>query len=67
MATLHPHFIVGIGGSAGGLTAYKAFLDAMPSNTDMAFVFVSHIHPEANSELARILSRPNKMPIMVRA
>jgi len=34
----HPNFIVGIGGSAGGLTAYKALLEAMPPDIGMAFV-----------------------------
>ena len=43
MKTPYPNFIVGIGGSAGGLIAYKALLDALPSNTGMAFVIVSHI------------------------
>jgi len=62
---LHPNFIVGIGGSAGGLNAYKALLDALPSNTGMAFVIVSHILPTANSQLAEILSRHTKMRVMV--
>ena len=65
MKTAHPNFIVGIGGSAGGLSAYKALLDALPSNTGMAFVFVTHIVPTANSQLAQILSRHTKMPVMV--
>src|ERR1035441_2740836 len=65
MRTLHPNFIVGIGGSAGALNAYKAFLDALPSNTGMAFVIVSHIHPTANSQLAQVLSNHTKMPVMV--
>ena len=65
MGTLHPNFIVGIGGSAGGLNAYKTFMDALPSNTGMAFVFVTHIVPTANSQLAQILSCHTKMPVMV--
>ena len=65
MGTLHPNFIVGIGGSAGGLNAYKALLDALPSNTGMAFVIVSHILPTANSQLAQILSRHTEMTVMV--
>jgi len=60
---LHPNFIVGIGGSAGGVNAYKALLDALPSNTGMAFVIVSHIYPTAHSQLAQILSRHTKMPV----
>ena len=65
MRTLRPTFIVGIGGSAGGLNAYKAFLDALPSTTGMAFVIVSHILPSADSRLAEILSRHTKMKVMV--
>ncbi len=65
MGTSHPNFIVGIGGSAGGLNAYKALLDALPSNTGMAFVIVSHITPTANSQLAQILSRHTKMRVRV--
>ena len=63
--TLQPNFIVGIGGSAGSLNAYKALLDTLPSNTGMAFVIVSHLMPTANSQLAEILSRHTKMPVMV--
>ena len=60
-----PKFIVGIGGSAGGLNAYKAFLDSMPVNSDMAFVVVSHLLPTASSQLAAILSRHTRMPVSV--
>ena len=55
-------YIVGIGGSAGALNAYKALVDALPSQTGMAFVFVSHLLPTANSQLAQILSRHTTMP-----
>ena len=61
--TLHPKLIVGIGGSAGALNAYKALLDAMPSDTGMAFVIISHMNPIAVSELAKILSRHTKMTV----
>ena len=65
METIHPAFIVGIGGSAGGLSAYKAFLDALPPTTGMAFVIVSHILPTATSRLAYILQRHTKMEVTV--
>jgi len=61
--SLRPNFIVGIGGSAGGLSAYKAFLDSLPSDTGMAFVIVAHLMPTANSQLAQILSRHTKMKV----
>ena len=61
----HPILIVGIGGSAGALNAYKTLLEAMPTNTDMAFVIISHMNPTASSHLALILSRHTKMPVTV--
>ena len=67
MRTLRPTFIVGIGGSAGGLNAYKALLNSLPSDSGMAFVIVSHILPSATSQLAEILSRHTRMPVKVAA
>ena len=63
MKSTLPNFIVGIGASAGGLNAYKAFFDALSPCTGMAFVVISHIHPAAHSQLAEILSRHTKMPV----
>ena len=65
MKTVQPKFIVGIGGSAGALNAYKALLDAMPPDTGMAFVIISHMNPTAHSQLALILSRHTKMSVIV--
>ena len=65
MKALHPQLIVGIGGSAGALNAYKALLEALPSNTGMAFVIISHMNPTAHSLLAKILTRHTKMPVTV--
>ena len=67
MEIVHPKLIVGIGGSAGALNAYKAFLGALPSETGMAFVIISHMNPTANSQLALILSRHTKMTVTVAA
>ena len=64
---LNPIFIVGIGGSAGALSAYKIFLDALPLNTGMAFVIISHMNPIAVSQLVEILSRHTKMTVMMAA
>ena len=67
MKRVPPNFIVGIGASAGGLNAYKAFFDALIPNTGMAFVVISHIHPAAHSQLAEILSRHTKMTVTLAA
>ena len=63
MSAARPNFVVGIGGSAGALDAYRAFLDAMPADTGMAIVIVSHLLPAANTQLAEILGRRTKMPV----
>jgi len=63
--TVQPKFIVGIGGSAGALNAYKALLDALPPDTGMAFVIISHMNPTAHSQLAKILQRHTKMSVFV--
>ncbi len=67
MEKFAPNFIVGMGASAGGLNAYKAFFDAMPPDTGMAFVVISHIQPAAHSQLAEILSRHTSMPVVLAA
>jgi two-component system CheB/CheR fusion protein len=63
--TSQPSAIVGIGGSAGGLKAYAALLDALPPDTGLAFVIIAHLYPTANSYLAEILSRNTEMPVSV--
>ena len=65
MKTVQPKFIVGIGGSAGALNAYKALLDALPPDTGMAYVIISHMNPTAHSQLAKILQRHTKMSVTV--
>jgi two-component system CheB/CheR fusion protein len=59
------HYIVGIGGSAGALNAYKALLDALPPDTGMAFVIIAHLMPTASSQLVQILTRHTKMNVML--
>ena len=67
MGVVHPTYIVGIGGSAGALNAYTGLLDVLPSKTGMAFVFVYHVHPTANTQLVLILSRHTEMPVLLAA
>lgn len=62
-----PSFVVGIGASAGGLNAFKAFFDALPADTGMAFVVISHIHPAAHSQLVEILTRHTPMSVVLAA
>src|SRR5262245_23566255 len=55
--------IVGIGASAGGLEAVTTLLEALPSNTGMAFVIVQHLAPRHASALTEILSKATSMSV----
>ncbi|KVV14798.1 CheR family methyltransferase [Flavobacterium sp. TAB 87] len=55
--------IIGIGASAGGLEAFTQFIDAIPADSGMAYVFVQHLHPQHDSMLTELLSRVAKIPI----
>lgn len=58
------HFpIVGIGASAGGLEAFKAFFSVMPADSGMAFVMIQHLDPNYKSNLDEILQRETKMQV----
>lgn len=56
--------VVGIGASAGGLFALSNFFDSLSADTGMAFVVVTHLHPEHESHMAELLQRNTKMPVM---
>ncbi len=55
--------MVGIGASAGGLKALQTFFDALPNDTGMAYVVVTHLHPEHESHLPEILQSHTRMPV----
>lgn len=54
--------VVGIGASAGGMTALKKFLEHLPAETGMAFVVIFHLSPRHQSSADRILQRHTRMP-----
>jgi len=62
-ATRQDFPIVGIGASAGGLEAISQFINAIPDNSEMAYVVVQHLHPEHDSILTELLARVAKIPI----
>ena len=55
--------VVGIGASAGGLKALEEFFQALPGSTGMAFVVITHLHPEHESHMAELLQRHTQMPV----
>ena len=56
--------IVGIGASAGGLEAFKAFFAHMPVDGELAFVLVQHLAPDHTSLLAELVGRSTTMPVL---
>lgn len=56
--------VVGLGASAGGLEALKDFFNTMPDDSNMAFVVITHHHPEHISLLPEILSHHTAMPVI---
>ena len=59
-----PHYIVGIGASAGGLEALQKLLSALPGNTGFPYIIVQHLSPDYKSLLGEILSKYTDMPVI---
>ncbi len=55
--------VVGIGASAGGLTALESFLPAIKRGAGLAFVIVQHLDPDHESLLAELLERLSPIPV----
>jgi len=55
--------IVGIGASAGGLDAFRRFLDAQTPTSGMAFVMIQHLDPTHPSLMAELLSSHTSMTV----
>ena len=49
--------IVGVGASAGGLSAFESFLRGIPSDDAFGYVLIQHLDPNHESELPGILQR----------
>jgi two-component system CheB/CheR fusion protein len=54
---------VGIGASAGGVTALQHFFREIPPDTGAAYVVIVHLEPTYSSELAEILATKTQMPV----
>jgi two-component system CheB/CheR fusion protein len=55
--------IVGIGASAGGIDALKAFLPSVQPKSGLAFVVVQHLDPDHTSHLSTLLGRASPIPV----
>lgn len=55
--------MVGIGASAGGLSALKTLLHHVPADSGLAFVVVVHLSPDHESHLAELLQPHVRIPV----
>ncbi|HEX6625630.1 MAG TPA: PAS domain S-box protein, partial [Pyrinomonadaceae bacterium] len=55
--------IVGMGASAGGITAFKEFFERVPADSGMAYVVILHLSPEHDSKLAEVLQASAAIPV----
>ncbi|MDX2203575.1 MAG: chemotaxis protein CheB [Hyphomicrobiaceae bacterium] len=53
-----------MGASAGGLAAFKAFLDAMPPDSGIACILVQHLDPDHPSLLVELLAAHSRIPVV---
>ncbi len=58
-----PYLVVAFGSSAGGLQPFRAILEHLAVDTDMAFVVVPHLAPDITSHLMEIAGRCTRMPV----
>jgi two-component system, chemotaxis family, CheB/CheR fusion protein len=57
--------IVGIGASAGGIAAMEALFRNLPDRAEMAFVIVTHLSPQRESQLHQVVARQTAMPVHI--
>lgn len=57
--------IVGIGCSAGGLSALKAFVANIASDSKEAYVVVQHLAPDHPSALVELLQSASRLPVVL--
>src|SRR6476646_1765237 len=58
-----PELIVGIGASAGGITALKEFFTHVSPATGVAYVVILHLAADHQSRLAEVLQTATRMPV----
>ncbi len=58
--------VVGVGASAGGLTAFEAFLSAVPAggNIELAIIFLQHLAPGHDSLLSELIAQRTTLPVV---
>lgn len=56
--------VVAIGGSAGGLEAFRGLIASLPATSGIAYVLVQHLDPDHPSILAELLGAGTPIPVV---
>ncbi len=56
--------VVGIGASAGGLSAFRKLVSSISEDSGIAYVLVQHLDPNHESMLSEILQKDTKIPVL---
>ncbi len=59
----NPLTVVGIGASAGGLSALEQLFDSLPSDSGATFVVIQHLAPDFKSLMKELLERHTNMAV----
>ena len=57
-------YVVGIGGSAGGLEAFEHFFAGMPPEPGLAFVVIQHLDPTHKALMPELLQRATPLSVV---
>jgi two-component system CheB/CheR fusion protein len=63
-AAARPSLVVGLGASAGGITALQQFFALVPPASGIAYVVVLHLSPDHESRLAELLQHATVLPVL---
>jgi two-component system CheB/CheR fusion protein len=59
----HPHYIIAIGASAGGLEAIHDFFDNVTESSHLSFVIIQHLSPDYKSLLVELVAKHTYMKV----
>ncbi|TYP77204.1 chemotaxis protein CheB [Aquimarina intermedia] len=59
----YPQYVVGVGASAGGLSAFRNFVKNITFDTDFAYILVQHLDPKHQSLLPELLQKHSSIPV----
>ena len=62
MSSSHPHHIIAIGASAGGMEEINLFFDHTPLD-GVAYVIIQHLSADFKSRMVELLSRHSKLEV----